>query len=70
MDMISMMDHTPGQGQFKDLAAYKQYLSRTYKKSEKEIDVLVQRKSEAAAGAFERMQQLSRLAHKTEHLCS
>lgn len=63
MHMISMMDHTPGQGQFKDMAAYKNYLTRTYKKSEQEVDELVARKVDAATGAFERMQALSQLAH-------
>ena len=33
MHLISMMDHTPGQGQFKDMAAYKNYLTQTYKKT-------------------------------------
>jgi len=27
LGLISMMDHTPGQGQFKDLAAYRDYLA-------------------------------------------
>ncbi|KZX75115.1 alpha-D-ribose 1-methylphosphonate 5-triphosphate diphosphatase [Oleiphilus sp. HI0009] len=64
MHMISMMDHTPGQGQFKDMAAYKNYLSRTYKKTEAEIDDIVERKVSSAAGAFERMKELSTLAHQ------
>lgn len=63
MHMISMMDHTPGQGQFKDMAAYKNYLTRTYKKSEQEVDEIVARKVDSAAGAFERMTELSQLAH-------
>lgn len=64
MHMISMMDHTPGQGQFKDMAAYKNYLSRTYKKTDEEIDDIVARKAASASGAFERMKELSALAHK------
>jgi alpha-D-ribose 1-methylphosphonate 5-triphosphate diphosphatase len=56
MHLVSMMDHTPGQGQFKDLAAYRDYLTRNYKKTADEVDVIVERKVEAAAGAFERMQ--------------
>lgn len=64
MHMISMMDHTPGQGQFKDMAAYKNYLSRMYKKTDEEIDDIVTRKAASASGAFERMKELSALAHQ------
>jgi alpha-D-ribose 1-methylphosphonate 5-triphosphate diphosphatase len=63
MHMISMMDHTPGQGQFKDLAAYRDYLTRTYKKTADEVAVIVERKLEAASGAFTRMQVLAEAAH-------
>ena len=65
MHLISMMDHTPGQGQFKDLAAYRDYLSRTYRKSHDEVDVIVERKLEAATGAYQRMQTLAKAAHKS-----
>ncbi|MGD8910721.1 MAG: alpha-D-ribose 1-methylphosphonate 5-triphosphate diphosphatase [Chromatiales bacterium] len=63
MHMISMMDHTPGQGQFKDMAAYRDYLTRTYKKTADEVAVIVERKLEAASGAFARMQALAEAAH-------
>lgn len=63
MHLISMMDHTPGQGQFKDMAAYRDYLTRTYKKTADEINVIVERKLEAATGAFARMQELAFAAH-------
>lgn len=64
MHLISMMDHTPGQGQFKDMAAYRNYLTRTYKKTADEVEVIVERKLEAASGAFARMQELAFAAHK------
>lgn len=63
MHLVSMMDHTPGQGQFKDLAAYRDYLTRNYKKTAEEVNVIVERKIEAAAGAFDRMQSLAQAAH-------
>ena len=63
MHLISMMDHTPGQGQFKDMAAYRDYLTRTYRKTADEVDVIVERKLEAASGAFLRMQDLAQAAH-------
>jgi len=64
MHLISMMDHTPGQGQFKDMAAYHNYLSRTYKKTADEVEVILERKLIAATGAFERMQELASSAHQ------
>jgi len=63
MHLISMMDHTPGQGQFKDMAAYSNYLTRTYKKTTDEIEVILERKLEAATGAFARMEELAYAAH-------
>jgi alpha-D-ribose 1-methylphosphonate 5-triphosphate diphosphatase len=63
MHLISMMDHTPGQGQFKDIAAYQDYLTRTYKKTADEVYTLVERKFEAASGAYERMRELAEAAH-------
>jgi len=63
MHLISMMDHTPGQGQFKDMAAYRDYLTRTYKKTADEVEVIVERKLEAASGAFARMEELAHAAH-------
>mgnify|MGYP001125690436 CR=1 FL=1 len=35
--LLSFMDHTPGQGQFKDAAAYGAYLSRVYVKGDGDI---------------------------------
>jgi alpha-D-ribose 1-methylphosphonate 5-triphosphate diphosphatase len=63
MHMISMMDHTPGQGQFKDMAAYRDYLTLTYKKTADEVSVIVERKLQAATGAFSRMEELAQAAH-------
>lgn len=56
--LISLMDHTPGQGQFKDLQAFQTYFSRTYHKTTVEIKALVQRKIEQAAGVLERVNTL------------
>ncbi|MDQ5768710.1 alpha-D-ribose 1-methylphosphonate 5-triphosphate diphosphatase [Thiothrix subterranea] len=61
--LISFMDHTPGQGQFKDVAAYRDYIARTYQKSEAELDALLQRKQDEAAGAIDRIQTLVAAAH-------
>lgn len=63
MHMISMMDHTPGQGQFKDLTAYHDFLTRTYQKTADEINVIIERKVAAASDAYFRMEDLARAAH-------
>lgn len=60
--MLSFMDHSPGQGQFHDVAAYRAYLARTYKTSEAELDTLLADKQQAGQGAMQRMQQLAHLA--------
>jgi len=64
LGLISMMDHTPGQGQFKDLAAYRDYLGRTYAKSADEAEALIRKKFDSAQGAFERIKMLAQKAKK------
>jgi alpha-D-ribose 1-methylphosphonate 5-triphosphate diphosphatase len=59
MHLLSFMDHTPGQGQFKDIGAYRDYVARTYKTSEAEINDILARKLAAAAGSVERVQMLA-----------
>lgn len=60
--MISFMDHSPGQGQFKDVAAYRAYLSRSYKTSEEELDRIIAAKHVSAQSAMLRMQALAHVA--------
>ncbi|MDG4868580.1 alpha-D-ribose 1-methylphosphonate 5-triphosphate diphosphatase [Guyparkeria sp. 1SP6A2] len=62
--LLSFMDHTPGQGQFKSDQAYRDYLARSYKKSEAEIDALLEEKHAAGQGADKRMRELAEAAHK------
>lgn len=58
MHLLSVMDHSPGQGQFKDIAAYRAYLARAYKKSDDELDALMEKKLAQAEGAMDRMRRL------------
>ncbi|MFZ5794990.1 MAG: alpha-D-ribose 1-methylphosphonate 5-triphosphate diphosphatase [Pseudomonadota bacterium] len=58
MHLLSVMDHSPGQGQFKDIAAFRDYLASTYKKSEAELDSLVEKKLAQAEGAMARIRLL------------
>lgn len=64
MHIVSMMDHTPGQGQFKNLNAYREFITRTYEKTDAEVDALVEQKMADAAGAYQRMQNLAQAAHE------
>jgi len=62
--LMSFMDHTPGQGQFKNNDAYRSYLARTYKKEAAEIDALLADKIAQGAGAIERMERLAEKARQ------
>jgi len=62
--LISFMDHSPGQGQFRDVEAYRDYLARTYKTDEDTLDGILARKLESAQGAMARMRSL---AEKAQH---
>lgn len=62
--LLSFMDHSPGQGQFRDVAAYRDYLARSYKTSDAELDAILAGKQTAAAGAMERMARLAGLARE------
>jgi alpha-D-ribose 1-methylphosphonate 5-triphosphate diphosphatase len=64
MHLLSLMDHTPGQGQFKNMAAYRDYLARNYKKTEAELDQIIDKKLASAGGAFERAKTLISAAHE------
>lgn len=58
LHLVSLMDHTPGQGQFKDLQAYQNYLSRTYKKTAAEAEAMANQKLQNAEGAKSRIETL------------
>lgn len=60
--LISFMDHSPGQGQFRDVEAYRSYLARTYKTDEAALDEILVRKVEAVQGAMARMESLAHQA--------
>jgi alpha-D-ribose 1-methylphosphonate 5-triphosphate diphosphatase len=60
--LLSFMDHSPGQGQFRDVEAYRSYLSRTYQTNEQTLDEILERKLEAAKGAMTRIKNLAEIA--------
>lgn len=55
IDLISFMDHTPGQGQFKETIDYINYQRKNYGTSHEKIDWLLKNKHENKATAAERM---------------
>jgi len=58
MHLLSVMDHSPGQGQFKDIAAFREYLARSYGKSDAELDRLLENKLAQTEGAMSRIRRL------------
>lgn len=62
VDLLSFMDHCPGQGQFSRDKDYIRYLMLTYTKTEKKCQALLREKREKQAGAHERIRHLAKLA--------
>ena len=53
VDLLSFMDHTPGQGQFKTLQSYIDFYIRNYQVAEKEVVSMVDRKKNNSRRAWE-----------------
>lgn len=62
--LLSFMDHTPGQGQFKDVASYKAYFGKVYRTDDFALDTLINAKEKEAANALARMEELAKLARR------
>ncbi len=63
IQLLSLMDHTPGQGQFREAAAFENYYRRVYGKEKAEVAEIIERKirsQEKAAARLERMIALCR----------
>jgi alpha-D-ribose 1-methylphosphonate 5-triphosphate diphosphatase len=60
------MDHTPGQGQFREVASFKNYYGRVYKKSDEELNNIIDRKltaKERAKSDIEHVVELCKSLH-------
>ncbi len=44
INLLSFMDHTPGQGQFKEVTSFKHYFGTVYKKSDAELEKIIDKK--------------------------
>lgn len=51
VDLLSLMDHSPGQGQYATPGAYKRYLMRTYTMTEAQTQTLIRKKEKTRLGA-------------------
>ena len=61
-DMISLMDHSPGQGQYRTEQAFREYVERMTSKSPREIDTLLEMKRSQAPGIPLRVESITQLA--------
>ena len=50
IELFSFMDHSPGQGQFRDIIAFKNYYGPVYAKTDSEMDHIIERKLQAKDG--------------------
>ncbi len=66
VDMVSLMDHSPGRGQFKTEEAYKRYLIETYHKTESEVSALLARKRQLTRGSEARAWEIVSIAREAK----
>jgi alpha-D-ribose 1-methylphosphonate 5-triphosphate diphosphatase len=62
VDLLSFMDHTPGQGQFQSRESYASFLAKNYGYDDAKIRDILESKSESASGSGSRMAKLAGLA--------
>ncbi|QYJ20445.1 alpha-D-ribose 1-methylphosphonate 5-triphosphate diphosphatase [Achromobacter sp. ES-001] len=63
VDLLSVMDHSPGQGQFKTLESYLQYMMGNHAMSREQAEEAAHAKTRAKDGAVTRVQALLAHAH-------
>lgn len=56
--LLSFMDHTPGQGQFRDALTFRRYYQAVYQKTETELQWIIQRKAASQKNVEQRLNQL------------
>jgi len=58
ISLLSLMDHTPGQGQFQTMASYHDYLAKRYALDQQALGAVIEEKLVAAEGAWDRASRL------------
>lgn len=61
-DLLSFMDHTPGQGQYRDINQYKAYIQKMTNYPEDKIDQLVEASMKKQTLSFETLKEIADLA--------
>ena len=51
--LLSVMDHTPGQGQFREVMTFRDYYGRVYRKTDEELDRIIEQKLSSRASTEE-----------------
>jgi alpha-D-ribose 1-methylphosphonate 5-triphosphate diphosphatase len=62
--LLSFMDHTPGQGQFREITSFKHYFGTVYKKGEEELEEIIDRKRQAQLTMASRLDRLASLCRQ------
>lgn len=61
-DMVSLMDHSPGQGQYRTEATFREYVKRSTSRTAVEIDALLEMKRSQAVEIPSRVEHVTQLA--------
>lgn len=64
IDQLSFMDHTPGQGQYRDLEVHKRFVMQRQQKSEVEVLQLFEERKSRPKTDFDTLQRLADLARR------
>lgn len=63
-DLVSLMDHSPGQGQYRSVEAFREYVARTTSKSEAEIEALLEKKRRELVNIPTRIARITTMARE------
>ncbi|MCX7823672.1 MAG: alpha-D-ribose 1-methylphosphonate 5-triphosphate diphosphatase [Syntrophobacterales bacterium] len=63
VQLLSFMDHTPGQGQFRTLSAFKHYYRSVYEKEDRELDEIVEMKLRARSQVVKVVEEIANLCY-------
>ncbi len=66
INLLSLMDHTPGQGQFQELTSFKNYFGAVYQKGEEELEKIIQQKYSAQKDLSATVDYIVSLCHSLE----
>lgn len=64
VDMVSIMDHSPGQGQYRTEEAFREYVVRSSNRSYAEVDAIIVKKRSAVAAIPTRIEHITRIARE------